>query len=62
MHMLLISHLMFGNLHWLCVWAFSCDDALFVHQHLSECAHFLSNLFLCVPVDEDKNTQTHIQS
>lgn len=40
-----------GDLHWLCVWAFSGDNALFVHQHLSEGAHFLSDLFFCVPED-----------
>lgn len=36
-------------LHGLCVGAFSGDNAFFVHKHLSESAHFLPNLFLCVP-------------
>lgn len=47
---------MCSNLHWLCVWALSGDDPLFVHQHLSERAHFLSNLFFCVPEDACEDT------
>lgn len=47
---------MCSNLHWLGVWALSGDDPFFVHQHLSECAHFLSNLFFRVPEDAHEGT------
>lgn len=44
----------YENLHWLWVWTLSGDYAFFVHQHLSECAHFLLYFFLCVPEKKTK--------
>jgi len=59
---------LWSNLHWLCMRALSGDNALLVHQHLSECAHFLSDLLLRVPADtktrqlRQEDTRVHLWS